>query len=153
MYEWIVNTLKRMRVEIRPGVAGPLAHLGLFLNEHNNNMLIVNSTVDKRSGLIEAPVREPRGELITRFEPDTKQLFITVKLLREWCSKNQVSYKGLTDELSTMGACHGVVKKAMSRGSDMSTPAVSALVIDCRKATALDPEEPSSPVPSNVDLQ
>jgi hypothetical protein len=153
VYEWIVATLKRMRVEIRPGVAGPLAHLGLFLNENNNNMLIVNSTVDKRSGLLEAPVREPRGELITRFEPDTKLLFVTVKLLREWCSKNQVSYKGLVDELETMGACHGVLKKAMSRGSDMSTPAVSALVIDCRKATALDPEEPSAPVPSNVDLQ
>jgi hypothetical protein len=52
-----------------------------------------------------------------------------------------------------MGASLGVVKKAMSRGSDMTTPSVSALVIDCRKATALDPEEPSSPIPSNVDLQ
>jgi hypothetical protein len=142
-----------MKVEVRPGVSGPLSHLGLFLNQHNNNMLVVNSTVDKRSGLLEVPIREPRGELITRFEPDTKHLFITVKLLREWCSENQVSYKGLVDDLNRMGACLGVMKKAMSRGSDMSTPPVSSLVIDCRKATALDPEDPPVLIPSNDDLQ
>jgi len=154
VYEWAVATIGRMRVEVRPGVAGPLAHLGLFLNEHNNNMLIVNSTVDKRSGLMEVPVREPRGELITRFEPDTKQLFITIKILREWCSENQISYKGLVEDLHRMGACLGTLKKAMSRGSDMSTPAVSALVVDCTKATALDPEDTTPlPSPSDDDLQ
>jgi hypothetical protein len=52
-----------------------------------------------------------------------------------------------------MGACLGVMKKAMSRGSDMSTPPVSSLVIDCKKATALDPEDPPVLVPSNDDLQ
>jgi hypothetical protein len=109
--------------------------------------------VDKRSGLTEAPIREPRGELITRYEPDTKHLFVTVKLLREWCSENQVSYKGLVDDLYKMGACVGTLKKAMSRGSAMSTPPVSALVIDCAKATALDPEDSTpAPAPSDDDL-
>jgi hypothetical protein len=111
---------------------------------------VVNSTVDKRSGLTEAPIREPRGELITRYEPDTKLLFITIKLLRDWCSENQVSYKSLVEELNNMGACRGVVKKAMSRGSSMSTPSVSALAIDCAKATALDPED-TTPLPSPSD--
>jgi hypothetical protein len=125
----------------------------LFLNRYNNNMLIINSTVDKRSGLTEAPVREPRGELISRFEPDTKQLFISVKILREWCSENQVSYKALVDDLNTLGAGMGIIKKAMSRGSDMSTPAVSALVVDCAKATVLNPEDDSLPSPSYDDTE
>lgn len=143
-----------MRIEVRPGVVGPLAQLGLFLNQHNNNMLIISSIVDKRSGLTQAPVREPRGELITRYEPDTKLLFITTKTLREWCSENQVSYKGLVDELYKMGACQGTLKKAMSRGSDMSTPPVNALVIDCTKATTLDPEDVVPlPAPSNDDTE
>jgi hypothetical protein len=154
VYNWAVKTIGSMRVEVRPGVAGPLAQLGLFLNAHNNNMLIVKSTSDKRSGMFEVPVREPRGELITRFEPDTKHLFISIKALREWCSENQVSYKALTDELQVIGAGLGVMKKCLSRGSDMTTPAVSALVVDCAKATVLDPED-SSPVrsPSDDDLQ
>jgi hypothetical protein len=146
VYKWAVETIGRMRVEVRPGASGPMAHLGLFLNKHNNNMLIVKSTSDKRSGLFEVPIREPRGELITRYEPDTKHLFITVKILRDWCSDNQVSYKSLVDDLNKLGASLGVVKKAMSRGSDMTTPSVSALVIDCAKATVLDPEDtPPSP--------
>jgi hypothetical protein len=150
VYAWAVEELGRMRIEVRPGVVGSLAQLGLFLNEHNSNMLIVNSTVDKRSGLHQAPIREPRGELITRYEPDTKHLFITTKILREWCSKNQVSYKSLVDELFKMGACKGSIKKAMSRGSDMNTPAVNALSIDCTKATTLDPED-QTPLPSPAD--
>ena len=150
VYAWAVEELGRMRVEVRPGVVGPLAQLGLFLNEHNSNMLIVNSTVDKRSGLMAAPIREPRGELITRYEPDTKLLFITTKTLREWCSGNQVSYKALVDDLYKIGACQGTLKKAMSRGSDMSTPPVNALVIDCAKATVLDPED-KTPLPSPAD--
>ena len=154
VYNWAVKTIGSMRMEVRPGVTGPLAQLGLFLNAHNNNMLIVKSTSDKRSGLMEVPVREPRGELITRFEPDTKHLFISIKALREWCSDNQVSYKALTDELQAIGAGLGVMKKCLSRGSDMATPAVSALVVDCAKATVLDPED-NSPVrsPSDDDLQ
>jgi len=154
VYAWAVSELGRMRIEVRPGVVGALAHLGLFLNEHNNNMLIVNSTVDKRSGLTQAPIREPRGELITRYEPDTKLLFITTKVLREWCSENQVSYKALTDELHKLGASSGAIKKAMSRGSDINTPAVNAVVIDCNKATTLDPEDQTPlPEPSNDDTE
>jgi len=154
VYEWAVKELGRMRVEVRPGVVGPMAHLGLFLNQHNNNMLVVSSAIDKRSGLTSAPVREPRGELITRYEPDTKLLFITTKVLREWCSDNQISYKGLVDDLYKLGACQGSLKKALSRGSDMSTPPVNALVIDCAKATELDPEDKSPlPSPSDDDTQ
>lgn len=154
VYSWAVAELGRMRVDVRPGVVGPLAHLGLFLNLHNNNMLIVSSTVDKRSGLTSAPIREPRGELITRYEPDTKLLFITTKALREWCSESQVSYKALVDDLYKMGACQGSIKKAMSRGSDMSTPPVNALVVDCNKATQLDPEDTAPlPAPSNDDTE
>ena len=34
----------------------------------------------------------------------------------------------------------GIVKKSMSKGSDMTTPSVFALMIDCAVATDLDPE-------------
>jgi hypothetical protein len=153
VYRWAVQTISTLRKEIRPGLGNPLVHLGLFLNMHNNNMLIVKSTVDKRMGITEAPIREPRGELITRYEPDTKKLFISIKQLRDWCADNQISYKALVDELTKMEACVGSIKKAMSRGSDISTPSVNALVIDCTKATALDPEEedknPSEPSDDN----
>lgn len=140
VYKWAVATLSTMRIEVRSDGATPLSRIGMFLNEKNNNMLIVNSTVDKRSGLTAAPIREPRGELMTRYEPDTKMLFISTKALREWCSKNQISYKMLCAELEKTAVTKGVVKKSMSKGSDIATPSVFALMVDVTITTELDPE-------------
>jgi hypothetical protein len=77
---------------------------------------------------------------MTRYEPDTKMLFISAKALREWCSENQISYKMMCAELQKAKIIKGVVKKSMSKGSDMTTPSVFALMIDCAVATDLDPE-------------
>jgi hypothetical protein len=129
-----------MRIEVRADSMTPLSRIGMFLNEKNNNMLIVKSTSDKRSGLFEVPIREPRGELMTRYEPDTKMLFISTKALREWCSENQISYKMVCADLQKAKIIKGIVKKSMSKGSDMTTPSVFALMIDCTVATDLDPE-------------
>lgn len=140
VYEWAAATLSSMRLEVRSDGAGPLNRVGSFLNEHNNNMLIVNSFVDRRAGLVEAPVREPRGELMIRFEPDTKLLFISAKSLRDWCSDNQISYKMLCAELKKMGVMKALTKKSLSKGSDITTPSVTALMLDCSLAAELDPE-------------
>ena len=143
VYRWAAVTLGRLRLEVRADNTSPISRIGMFLNEFNNSMLVVNSFVDKRNGtaLMEAPIREPRGaQLISRYEPDTKLLYISVKPLRDWCSENQVSYKMLLDDLKKSKVVKGVVKKSMSKGSDISTPPVAALLIDCAVATELDPE-------------
>jgi hypothetical protein len=149
VYEWAVETMSNMRVEVRSDSMTPLSRIGMFLNEKNNNMLIVNSNIDKRSGLTEAPIREPRGELMTRYEPDKKLLFISSKALREWCSENQISYKMLCSELQKEKITTGIIKKSLSKGSDITTPSVFALVIDCTVATELDPEA-ETPTHDNI---
>lgn len=140
VYEWAAQELSRMRLEVRSDGSSPLNRVGSFLNEHNNNMLIVNSFVDRRAGLMEAPVREPRGELMIRFEPDTKLLYIAAKNLRDWCSDNQISYKMMCAELKKMGVLKALTKKSLSKGSDITTPSVTALMLDCTLAAELDPE-------------
>ena len=149
VYKWAVETMSNMRVEVRSDSMTPLSRIGMFLNEKNNNMLIVNSNIDKRSGLTEAPIREPRGELMTRYEPDKKLLFISSKALREWCSENQISYKMLCSELQKEKITTGIIKKSLSKGSDITTPSVFALVIDCTIATELDPEA-ETPTHDNI---
>jgi hypothetical protein len=140
VYRWAVATLGSLQHEVRADGTGPLNRIGMFLNQHHNNMLIVNSFADRRTGLMETPVREPRGELMIRYEPDTKLLFISAKALRDWCADSQVSYKMLCDELKKMKVLKGLPKKSMSKGSDISSPSVVALMIDCGLATELDPE-------------
>ena len=140
VYKWAVERLGNLRLDVRADNTGPLSRIGMFLNEKTNNMLIVNSNVDKRTGLTEAPIREPRGELLIRYEPDQKMLFIAARGLREWCSINQISYKALTFDLKTMKVMKGLVKKSLSKGSDITTPSVLAMMIDCSVAKELDPE-------------
>jgi hypothetical protein len=77
---------------------------------------------------------------MTRYEPDKKLLYISSKALREWCSENQISYKMLCEDLQKNKITTGVIKKSLSKGADIATPSVFALVIDCTVAKELDPE-------------
>ena len=46
----------------------------------------------------------------------------------------------LCEDLQKNKITTGVLKKSLSKGSDITTPSVFALVIDCSVATDLDPE-------------
>ena len=67
-------------------------------------------------------------------------MYISVKQLREWCSAGQISYKAVKRELMGNGILLGEVKKCMSKGSDVNSPAVWAISLDCRKITDFDTE-------------
>lgn len=133
VYKWLVYTMRQMKVDIKPNVTSPSGHLGQFLAEHINNILIINDDVDSRSGLYAAPIREPRGELMVRFEPDTKCMYVIVKSFREWCNKYQISFKGVKETMMLEGALIGETKKSMTKGTPIKTPSVWALRIDCNK--------------------
>lgn len=136
VFRWLVQSMIRMRIDIRPNITGPAGHLGQFLNEKTNNILVINNESDARSGLFEIPLKEPRGELMVRYEPDTNHMFVTVKAFREWCSENQISYKGVKELMMGAGVViRGEVKKCMSKGMAVKSPAVWALDIDCTKIT------------------
>ena len=93
-----------------------------------------------------------RSHEIDRYKKAT--LSAMVGYLQEAAWQNSAELGASVYDLQKLGVSLGVTKKAMSRGSAMSTPPVSALVIDCAKATVLDPEDTSPlPSPSDDDLQ
>ena len=116
----------------------PLDILGTYLNEHNQNLLVINSEVDSRTHIEQAPIQVPHRELLTRYEPDTKMLFITTKHFRDWCTKNQASYKTVSDSLEKDNIAEVGVKKRLARGTKLNTPAVNTMVIDTRKIDGFD---------------
>lgn len=72
--------------------------LSTFINDNVNNALVINSV----SGAVPAaPIVTPRNTLRMRYEPDTKELFITSSDFRAFFSKKQVdvrqSIKALVD--------------------------------------------------------
>lgn len=141
VYRWAINMLVDARGEAKPALEGGLSKVGQFLNEHINNMLVVNGSIDRRKGMLEAPIREPRGELSIRYEPDTKMLYIVTKALRKWCSDNQISFKAIKHDLASSGALSGELKRCMSKGSDVNSPPVWAVAINCKKIPDLNTEE------------
>ena len=108
--------------------------LGAFLQRHFHEILVINGSKDNKTGLEHAPIREPRGPLTVRYEPDTKLLFVSVRPYREDCSKYSMSYDGSLEPYQKVGAFLGMKRKRMFAGTITNTAQnVHALVFDASK--------------------
>ena len=138
VYQWAVSYFANAKDAVRPNSMNPLDILGSYLNEHNQSLLVINSEIDSRTHIESAPIQIPHRELLTRYEPDTKLLFITVKHFRDWCTKNQASYKTISDMLVKDGVIQIGIKKRLARGTKLNTPAVNTMVLDTCKVDGFD---------------
>jgi hypothetical protein len=130
VYEWLKGMLGEMRVDVKPPQTSPVTALGEFINSHINNALVVNGEVDARSSMVPLPLWEPRGELLIRYEPDTKHLFVAAKQFKDFCVKNQTNYKNLLKQLGDLKIFLEATNKRMSKGMKVVSPAVRVLKFD-----------------------
>jgi hypothetical protein len=137
VYEWLKRMLSEMRHEVKPPQASPITAVGEFINAHISNALVVNGEVDARSNLSALPMLEPRGELMIRYEPDTKELYIAAKPFKDFCVRQQINYKGTLRELQNMGCFVEAMNKRMSKGMKMVSPAVRVLKFDASSSEFL----------------
>lgn len=108
--------------------------LGGFLQRHFHEILVINGNKDNRNGLEFAPIREPRGALTARYEPDTKLLFITARTLRDDCAKVMANFEETMAPYRKNGALVGTKKKRMAAGTVANTQAgVNALCFNTEK--------------------
>lgn len=127
VYEWLVKMLAEMREDVKPPSTTPIAILGDYLNSHLNNALVVNAEADARSSMVPLPLLEPRGELLIRYEPDTKNLYVAAKDFKDFCVERQINYKQTLKDLEKVGAFVEGMNKRMGKGLKMVSPAVRAL--------------------------
>ena len=137
VYNWLKGMLGEMRFEIQAPNSTPVTILGEFVNAHIINALVVNGEVDARSNLQSMPMLEPRGELLIRYEPDTKQLFIAAKQFKDFCVKQQINYKTTLKELGNAKIYVEAMNKRMSKGMKVVSPAVRVLRFDASAAEFL----------------
>jgi len=130
IYDWMIKMLGEMREEIKPPESSPITVLGEFLGNYMNNALVVNDEVDARSNMPVMPTMEPKGELVVRYEPDTKHLYVSAKHYREYCVKFQIGYKDSLRELEKIGVFKESINKRMAKGLKVVAPAVRALKFD-----------------------
>ena len=145
VYEWLKGMLGEMRLEIQPPNSTPVTVLGEFVNAHINNALVVNGEVDARSNLQSLPMLEPRGELLIRYEPDTKELFIAAKQFKDFCVKQQINYKTTLKELGNAKIYVEGCNKRMSKGMKVVSPAVRVLKFDASASEFLQMDAFATP--------
>ena len=127
-----------LREEVKPPVNDVMAVVGDYINRHMQNIVVVNDDVDRRSNMQSLPQLEPKGELLMRYEPDTKKMFLAAKPFRNDCVKFQVNYKSTLQELEKKGIFIGTTNKRLSKGMKIVAPGVHCLVFDCSNAEFLN---------------
>ena len=131
VYDWAMTMLADLRLEVAAPTNNTASIVGDFLNRHINNALVVSGVVDSRTKLPPAPIQEPRGELLIRYEPDTKRLYIASKPFKLDCVEGQIGYRDTLNDLKNRGFLIDQKTVRMSKGMRLSTPGVHALVFDC----------------------
>jgi hypothetical protein len=146
LFKWVVqliNDNKRGTAEAKVSVE---ALINDFVHENYGSILWIKSTDDLRgahnsNGLdsLVVPEMQPKVRLVARYETDVKMLYIVMKALKVWCTKQRLNYDSVVMELGEkMGGRKQ--KMRMCKGTKMNLPAATVLAVDC---AALDlPEKP-----------
>jgi hypothetical protein len=138
IYQWALNEFSRMQSSMNIKSRDAISTLGEFINDHMANILIINDNSTLRTGLPEAAIREPRGDLMVRIEPDTNRMYISARGMRDFCTRQQLTYKDVIKELGDAGIYLQNVKKRLSKGTHIIATAVDSLEIDLTMA-GMDP--------------
>jgi hypothetical protein len=135
VFDHAVNLVKNTRNRNTEELGGSGEDfLGGFLQRHYQDILVINGKADKRTGLEHGPIREPRGKVIIRYEPDTKLLFVVNKEWRDDCGKTFMGYEDTLNPYRKSKAFIGLKKKRMLAGTAMSaSDGVMSLVFDTSK--------------------
>ena len=148
IFKWACKMILALRSTTKPPVDGDKQTLGEFIIGRMDNILIVNDGVDRRSKMQELPLLEPKRELFIRYEPDTQRVFITANAFRQFCTVRSISYRETLKKMKESGMFLESVVKRMSKGMQINTPGVQALVFNANhpdfiSLADLKPEEPT----------
>ena len=138
IYAWTCKTIQNMRGEIKPAVDDAASVLGDYINRHMGNILVVKADNDSRSTTTSLPTMEPKGELLIRYEPDTKHMYFVTREFKSDCVERQINYKNTLAELKQKGIFKEPINKRMSKGMKITSPAVNTLLFDCSDPSFLN---------------
>lgn len=95
--------------------------LSLFMAEHRRDTLSVATAY--KAGQRSAVVLAPQGQLLCRYESDTKQLYITESALKKWLVKKSINITGFTTTLFKQGVLvgAGVRKYTLGAGTEYAS--------------------------------
>lgn len=93
VFDYAVGVIKEARARNREIVFDSDEFLGLLLQRKFSEILVINGTRDKRTNMESGPIKEPRGALSIRYEPDTKMLFVATSVFRAEVGKAAMNFE------------------------------------------------------------
>lgn len=138
IYAKVMDKIQELRVTTKAPVNDASAIVADYTYRHINNILVVDDMVDKRTHLAQRPVVEPKGELLIRFEPDTKLMYLAVNAFRKDCVSYQIDYTDTIRELKQKGILIDTVNKRLSKGMSIASAGVRCLVLNCDNSEFVD---------------
>lgn len=114
----VVNTVAEEKSDI----------LGQFFLEFARSVLTVNNGGDSVDAkLRQEPTRVPYGELVIRYEPDTRMVYVAKAKLQSWCALRRIPMSSMLDNLKAEGVFAGDFKLCLSRGTTLPGASVWAI--------------------------
>lgn len=112
VFDFAINLIKETRDRNRTYTFDGKEFLSVFLGDHFHEILVINGSKDKRTGLEQGAIKEPRGQLIARYEPDSKTLFVSMNSYRKACNKAATNFEESLESYVKSGALilHGSKK-------------------------------------------
>jgi hypothetical protein len=120
----------REQVTLPPALSDPVSVLAEYMNRNLQNILVVNAEKDPKSNMATLPSREPKGELLIRFEPDVQRLYFTAGAFKTDCVKYQINYRDTLKVLTSMGVFIGTATKRLSSGMKLASAPSHVLVFN-----------------------
>jgi uncharacterized protein (DUF927 family) len=134
VYRAAVEFTQQARISTRNEVGDLLLvaqeTLASFINENVNNALVINHPV-KGGGMPSAPIQSPKGQLKMRYEPDTKELIVTVAEFRKHFSARQVDVKESLARMARAGIVKNEGKSTTVRIGAGAIGSLSGLAVRC----------------------
>lgn len=150
IYKWATQMILGLRADVKPPASDVMSVIGDYINRHMQNILVVNDNVDRRTSMPSLPTLEPKGELLVRYEPDTKKMFLAAKPFKNDCVKYQINYKETLSQLEKKGIFLGTTNKRLSKGMKVVSPGVHCLIFNCASSEFISMDDLVAPESSHA---
>lgn len=142
MVNWIIQNIDANRKQIVSNVSDPLEQFGDMLSDIWGGMLVTHGegNLASNSGYVNV-LQDPRGPITGRYilkDPHdancTVKLLISTAVAKDWCVKNQVSFKTMHQALVAAGYATNDIKRiSLGKGTEKYSGVggpVKCLVVD-----------------------
>lgn len=129
IYDWACNQIRNMRNNTEAPLTDVEQVIGDYLYRSMQNILVVDDKVDRRTNAAPLPKREPKGELLIRYEPDTQIMFFMAKPFKEYCVQYQINYAETLRILQERKRLVSRGPKRLSKGMSVYSVPVHAIGI------------------------